>query len=58
MSSAYFPEDKREKENLRKYTECKMELLWSVVLFTIFYDCFIKENNSPTLFVTLMYSLF
>ena len=24
MSSAYFPEDKREKENLRKYTECKV----------------------------------
>ena len=58
MSSAYFPEDKREKETLRKYTECKGICYGVLILFTILYDCFIKENNSPTLFVTLCIACF
>ena len=58
MSSAYFPENKKEKQNLRKYVKYKGICYGVLILFTVVYDYFIKENDSPTLFVTLCIACF
>lgn len=58
MSSAFFPEDKKARQDLRRYGKYKGILYGVLILFTIVYDCVIEGNNSPTVFVTLCISSF
>ena len=49
MSSAYFPENRKEKQNLRKYVKYKGICYGVLILFTVVYDYFI--NMDYTLYV-------
>lgn len=58
MSLAFFPEDRKARQDLRRYGKYKGILYGVLILFTIVYECVIEGNKSPTVFVTLCISSF